>query len=41
MDNYEYETITTSVPESLAQKIIAEARAAGITHRATHNVVNN
>lgn len=31
---YEYETITTSVPESLAQKIIAEARAAGITHRA-------
>lgn len=33
-DNYEYETITTSVPESLAQKIIAEARAAGITHRA-------
>lgn len=33
-DAYEYETITTSVPESLAQKIIAEARAAGITHRA-------
>lgn len=32
-DQIEYETITTSVPETLAQKIIAEARAAGITSK--------
>jgi len=33
--NSEYETITTSVPESLAKKIIAEAQAAGAISRST------
>ena len=33
----EYETITTSVPESLAAKIIAEAQAAGAISRSSNN----
>jgi hypothetical protein len=33
--NLEYETITTSVPESLAKKIIEEAEAAGAINRTT------
>ncbi len=35
IQNSEYETITTSVPESLAKKIIAEAQAAGAISRTT------
>lgn len=34
--NSEYETITTSVPESLANKIIAEAQAAGAIKKTTN-----
>lgn len=33
--NLEYETISTSVPESLAKKIIEEAEAAGAINRTT------
>lgn len=35
VQNSEYETITTSVPESLARKIIAEAQAAGAINKTT------
>ena len=35
IQNSDYETITTSVPESLAKKIIAEAQAAGAINKTT------
>jgi hypothetical protein len=38
--NVEYETITTSVPESLATKIIAEAQAAGAITRNIRSLNN-
>ena len=37
----EYETITTTVPQNLAEKIIAEAQAAGATISRSSSVVRN
>lgn len=39
-NSVEYETITTSVPESLAAKIIAEAQAAGAISKSANNNPN-